>query len=169
MTLNIVPSAEQITRAPKAVLHDHLDGGLRPQTVIDLAADVGHVLPTTDVRELTDWFHRGAASGSLVQYLATFEHTVGVMQSRAAIERVSAECAIDHALDGVVYAEIRFAPELHVPSGLSMHEIIDAVLAGFERGSKEAAAMGHPIRMATLLTAMRTADYADEVARLVVE
>ena len=169
MTLNIVPSAEQITRAPKAVLHDHLDGGLRPQTVIDLAADVGHVLPTTDVRELTDWFHRGAASGSLVQYLETFEHTVGVMQSRAAIERVAAECAIDHALDGVVYAEIRFAPELHVPSGLSMHEIIDAVLAGFERGSKEAAAMGHPIRMATLLTAMRTADYADEVARLVVE
>ena len=169
MTLNVIPTPEQIKRAPKAVLHDHLDGGLRPQTVIELASAAGHALPTTDVSELTNWFHRGAASGSLVQYLDTFQHTVGVMQSREAIERVAAECALDHALDGVVYAEIRFAPELHLPSGLSLQAIIDAVLAGFERGSREAAALGHPIRMATLLTAMRTAEFADEVARLVVE
>lgn len=168
MNLDLVPTAEQIKQAPKAVLHDHLDGGLRPATIVELAAESGHKLPTTDVAELTAWFHRGANSGSLVQYLDTFRHTVGVMQSRAAIERVAAECALDHALDGVVYAEIRFAPELHLPSGLSLQSIVDAVLAGFERGSSEAATLGHPIRMAALLTAMRTAEYADEVAQLVV-
>lgn len=169
MSLDVIPTPEQVKRAPKAVLHDHLDGGLRPQTVIELAAAIGHDLPTTDVIELTDWFHRGANSGSLVQYLDTFQHTFGVMQSVAAIERVAAECAIDHALDGVVYAEVRFAPELHVAGGLALPEVVEAVLAGFERGSREAAALGHPIRMATLLTAMRTARVADDIAKLVVE
>ena len=169
MSLDVIPTSEQVKRAPKAVLHDHLDGGLRPQTVIELAAAIGHDLPTTDVIELTDWFHRGANSGSLVQYLDTFQHTFGVMQSVDAIERVAAECAIDHALDGVVYAEVRFAPELHVAGGLALPEVVEAVLAGFERGSREAAALGHPIRMATLLTAMRTARVADDIAKLVVE
>lgn len=168
MTLTVIPTPEQIKRAPKAVLHDHLDGGLRPQTVIDLAAAMGHSLPTTDVHELTDWFHRGANSGSLVQYLETFQHTYGVMQSVEAISRVAAECALDHALDGVVYAEVRFAPELHIAHGLSLEQVVEAVLAGFDEGSRQAAALGHPIRMATLLTAMRTAEFADPVARLVV-
>ena len=169
MSLDFIPTPEQVKRAPKAVLHDHLDGGLRPQTVVDLAAAIGHELPTTDVAELTRWFHRGADSGSLVQYLETFQHTFGVMQSEAAIERVAAECAIDHALEGVVYAEVRFAPELHVAHGLTLQQVVEAVLAGFERGAAEAAAMGHPIRMATLLTAMRTARVADDIAKLVVD
>ena len=169
MNLETTPTAEQIRKAPKAVLHDHLDGGLRPQTIIELAAAIDHELPTTDVAELTDWFHRGANSGSLVQYLETFQHTFGVMQTVDAIQRVAAECALDHALDGVVYAEVRFAPELHTGLGLTLPQVIEAVLAGFEEGSRQAAALGHPIRMATLLTAMRTAGMADEVARLVVE
>lgn len=169
MTLDVIPTREQILQAPKAVLHDHLDGGLRPQTVIELAAAIDHELPTTDVAELTAWFHRGANSGSLVQYLDTFQHTYGVMQSVEAIKRVAAECAIDHALDGVVYAEVRFAPELHVAQGLTLPQVVEAALAGFEEGSRRAAALGHPITVGTLLTAMRTAEYADAVAHLVVE
>lgn len=169
MSLRVVPSPTQILRAPKALLHDHLDGGLRPQTVIELADAIGHTLPTTDVHALSDWFHRGANSGSLVQYLETFEHTAGVMQTPDAIERVAAECAVDLANDGVVYAEVRFAPELHTSRGLSMAEVVEAVLAGFERGTNEAAASGHSIRMAALLTAMRTEARADDVAKLVVD
>ena len=165
----IRPDAEQILRAPKVLLHDHLDGGLRPQTVIELAAAIGHTLPTTDAAALSDWFHRGADSGSLVQYLETFQHTAGVMQTPGALERVAAECAYDLALDGVVYAEVRFAPELHTERGLSMAEVVEAVLEGFTRGSAEAAAAGHTIRVGALLTAMRTADNADAVARLVVQ
>ncbi|MHB0927342.1 MAG: adenosine deaminase [Candidatus Nanopelagicales bacterium] len=168
MTLAIIPTAEQVRRAPKAVLHDHLDGGLRPQTILELADGIGHALPAQNSAALATWFHRGAASGSLVQYLETFEHTVGVMQTAAALERVAAECAVDLASDGVVYAEVRFAPELHCERGLRMPEIVEAVLAGFERGSRQASAAGHPIHMAALLTAMRTADRAEEVAALTV-
>ena len=168
MTLAVKPSAEQVKRAPKAVLHDHLDGGLRPETILDLAEAIGHELPAQSVSALASWFHRGADSGSLVQYLETFEHTVGVMQTASAIERVAAECAVDLARDGVVYAEVRFAPELHCERGLRMPEVVEAVLAGFARGSRLAANEGSRIRMAALLTAMRTADHAEEVASLVV-
>lgn len=169
MSLNQVPTPEQILRAPKALLHDHLDGGLRPQTVVELAAAIDHELPTTDADALRGWFHRGADSGSLVQYLETFQHTAGVMQTPEALERVAAECALDLATDGVVYAEVRFAPELHTARGLAMPEVVEAVLAGFARGSREAGAAGHGIRVGALLTAMRTEDRADEVARLVVD
>lgn len=169
MTLAITPAQEQILRAPKVLLHDHLDGGLRPQTVIELADALGHTLPATDAVSLGEWFHRGANSCSLVQYLETFQHTAGVMQTESALERVAAECAIDLARDGVVYAEVRFAPELHTSLGLGMPAVIEAVLAGFARGSREAAAAGHPIRVGALLTALRTAGVAQEVARLVVD
>ena len=102
---------ETIRQAPKALLHDHLDGGLRPASVVELAAEQGYsALPTTDVDELTAWFTRGAGGNSLEEYLEAFEHTVGVMQTRDAIERVAAECAEDLATDGVVYADISYAP-----------------------------------------------------------
>ncbi len=169
MGLDYQPSPTQVLRAPKVLLHDHLDGGLRPQTVIELAAACGHVLPTDDAADLQQWFTAAAASGSLVQYLETFAHTVAVMQTAEAIERVAHECAYDLALDGVVYAEVRFAPELHTAAGLSLRAVIDAVLAGFASGSEAAAAAGHPIRVGALLTAMRTADLAEQVATLVVE
>ena len=78
-------------RAPKVLLHDHLDGGLRPSTVIELASEYGYEsLPTTDVDELATWFNRGAKRNDLVLYLETFAHTVGVMQQRDAIERLPA-------------------------------------------------------------------------------
>jgi len=156
--LGIVPSPAQIRFAPKVLLHDHLDGGLRPETVIELAAENGYrALPTTDVDELREWFERGANRHDLALYLETFAHTVGVMQTRDALIRVAAECAEDLAADGVVYAEVRFAPELHVERGLSLDEVVDAVLEGFREGEAAAAASGHTIKVRALLTAMRTA------------
>ena len=125
-----------IQRAPKVLLHDHLDGGLRPATVVELAGEFGYTkLPTTDVDELATWFNRGAKRNDLVLYLETFAHTVGVMQHRDAIERVAYECAQDLAADGVVYAEVRMAPELCTEAGLTLDEVVEAMLAGFERGS----------------------------------
>lgn len=160
---------EIVRRAPKALLHDHLDGGLRPQTIVELAAETGYdKLPTTDADELGRWFVEAADSGSLVRYLETFAHTVGVMQTPAALARVARECAEDLAADGVVYAEVRFAPELHVERGLALPEVVEAVLDGFRQGEAAAAAAGNPIRVGTLLTAMRTAARSREIAELVV-
>ena len=154
---------------PKVVLHDHLDGGLRPQTIVDLAVDQGYDgLPTTDHAALGSWFVEACSSGSLERYLDTFTHTVGVMQTTAALTRVASECAQDLAADGVVYAEIRFAPELHVERGLSLPEVVEAVQAGFREGERLAAAAGHRIRVGTLLTAMRHAARSREIAELVV-
>jgi adenosine deaminase len=159
-----------VRRAPKAVLHDHLDGGLRPSTIIDLAAQNGYdALPSTDPAELERWFVESADSGSLVRYLETFAHTVGVMQTRAALVRVASECAQDLAADGCVYAEVRFAPELHVTQGLALTEVVEAVLEGFRQGEVLAAAEGHPILVRALLTAMRTAARSREIAELVVQ
>ena len=125
-----------ITTLPKVLLHDHLDGGLRPATVIELAQEHGYThLPTHDVAELAAWFNRGAKRNDLVLYLETFAHTVGVMQHRDAIERVSYECALDLAADGVVYAEVRMAPELCTEQGLTLDEVVTAILDGFRRGA----------------------------------
>jgi adenosine deaminase len=156
--------AEAYRRAPKVVLHDHLDGGMRPSTVIELAAEQGYDrLPTTDVAELTRWFARGAEHKDLPKYLSTFEHTVGVLQRKDALIRAAAEAAEDLADDGVVYAEVRFAPELHTEQGLTLDEIVEAVLEGFEIGSR-----GREITIGTLITAMRTAARSYEIAELAV-
>jgi adenosine deaminase len=160
---------ETIRRAPKALLHDHLDGGLRPATVIDLAREFGYDgLPTTDVDDLATWFRRGADRKSLELYLETFAHTVGVLQDRDAIIRVAAECAEDLAADGVVYAEVRYAPELSTEKGLTLDEVVEANLEGFGIGSERAAEAGHPIVMKALVTAMRQAARSVEVAECAV-
>ncbi|MEV1329046.1 adenosine deaminase [Micromonospora costi] len=159
---------EDIVKVPKALLHDHLDGGLRPATIVELAAEVGHELPTTDPEALGRWFVAAADSGSLERYLETFAHTVAVMQTASALRRVAAECALDLAADGVVYAEVRFAPEQHLERDLSLDEVVEAVLAGFAEGSALAAAAGTPIRVGTLLTAMRHAARSQEIAELAV-
>ena len=156
---------DTIRQAPKALLHDHLDGGLRPATVIDLAGEYGYDrLPTTDVDDLAAWFRRGADRKSLELYLETFQHTFGVMQDRDAIIRVAAECAEDLAADGVAYAEVRYAPELSTEKGLTLDEVVEANLEGFRLGSAAAAAAGHPIVMKVLVTAMRQAARSVEVA-----
>ena len=160
---------ENIRRAPKALLHDHLDGGLRPATVLELAAQCGYQgLPATDVESLTSFFRTAAHSGSLVRYLEPFEHTVGVMQTPEALHRVAHECVEDLARDNVVYAEIRFAPELHIDAGLSLDAVVDAVLAGFADGEKAAAASGRAIVVRCLVTAMRHAARSLEIAELAI-
>jgi adenosine deaminase len=160
---------DTIRQAPKALLHDHLDGGLRPATVVDLAREFGYGgLPTTDVDVLAAWIRRGADRKSLELYLETFAHTVGVLQERDAIVRVAAECAEDLAADGVVYAEVRYAPELSTEKGLTLDEVVEANLEGFRVGSLRAAEAGNHIVMKVLVTAMRQAARSVEVAECAV-
>jgi adenosine deaminase len=157
------PSVSQLRQAPKVLLHDHLDGGLRPATVIELAREAGHRLPADDPDELAEWFHRGAYRHDLELYLEPFAHTVGVLQTREALVRVARECAEDLADDGVVYAEVRFAPELHTEGGLSLDQVVEAVLEGFDAGSAD-----RPLTIGTLCTAMRTAARSRDIAELAV-
>ena len=159
-----VPGLEQIRRAPKVLLHDHLDGGLRAATIVELADQTGYTgLPTTDPDELDSWMTRGASRKDLVLYLETFAHTVGVMQTPEALVRVARECAEDLADDGIVYAEVRFAPELHLERDMALDDVVEAVQEGFRVGSE-----GRPIEVRTLLTAMRTAARSLEIADLAV-
>ena len=157
------PSRDEILRAPKVLLHDHLDGGLRPQTVLELAELAGHRLPADDAESLGRWFAESADSGSLVRYLETFDHTVAVMQTEEAIERIARECVADLAADGVVYAEIRYAPEQHVSTGLTLDQVVGAVRSGFEAGMVDA---GGRIVVRQLLTAMRHQARSREIAEL---
>ncbi|HLJ98370.1 MAG TPA: adenosine deaminase [Streptosporangiaceae bacterium] len=155
---------DEIQAAPKVLLHDHLDGGLRPQTVLDLARETGYQdLPAGDAEDLGRKLTAGASRGHLEIYLDAFRHTVGVMQTREALTRVAAECAEDLAADGVVYAEVRFAPELHTGNGLSLDEVVEAVTDGFRKGSAD-----KNITVYALLTAMRTAARSLEIAELAV-
>jgi adenosine deaminase len=169
MALTNVPTPEQIKRLPKVVLHDHLDGGLRPETIIDIAQRIGYSLPTTDPTKLADWFEESCNSGSLERYLETFEHTIAVMQTREDILRVARECALDLARDGVVYAEVRGAPELFTRQGLSLNEVIEATVEGFRLGEKDAAAEGLSIRVESILCALRQNNVAQEVAEKAIE
>ncbi len=159
-----VPSLDQIRRVPKVLLHDHLDGGLRPATIAELADEVGYdQLPARDTAGLTAWFRGVAGSaGSLVRYLEAFDHTVAVMQTEAALVRVARECAEDLAADGIVYAEVRFAPELHT-STLELPVVVEAVLEGFRQGCE-----GTGLTARALLTAMRSAARSREIAELAV-
>ncbi|MBB3041608.1 adenosine deaminase [Nocardioides soli] len=169
----MTPTHDQVRRAPKVLLHDHLDGGLRPQTIIELAADCGHQLPDVGgeptapltAESLGRWFAEAADSGSLVRYLETFDHTVAVMQTGPALTRVARECVEDLAADGVVYAEIRYAPEQHVGTGLTLEEVVAAVQEGFDQG---VAATDGRIVVRQLLTAMRHQARSMEIAQLAV-
>ena len=163
-----IPDRSVIAAAPKVLLHDHLDGGLRPATIVELAGEIGHRLPADGAEALGAWFRDSADSGSLERYLETFAHTVAVMQTREHLARVARECALDLAADGVVYAEVRYAPEQHLEGGLTLDEVVDAVQEGFTQGTAEAAAAGTPIRVGTLVTAMRHAARSMEIAELAV-
>jgi adenosine deaminase len=164
-----MPTLAEIRTVPKVLLHDHLDGGLRPETVFELAREIGYQdLPGTNVEELTRRLTEGAHRGHLEVYLDAFRHTVAVMQTPDALRRVAAECAADLAADGVVYAEVRFAPELHTERGLSLDEVVQAVLEGFRQGSANAGQRGRGITVYALLTAMRTAARSLEIAELAV-
>jgi adenosine deaminase len=159
-----VLTLEEIRAVPKVLLHDHLDGGLRPQTVLELARETGYAdLPADNAEDLAKRLTEGASRGHLEVYLDAFRHTVGVMQTPQALYRVAYECAEDLAADGVVYAEVRFAPELHTAGGLTLDEVVHAVLSGFHDGRRD-----HGITVYALLTAMRTAARSLEIAELAV-
>ncbi|MBI3429867.1 MAG: adenosine deaminase [Actinobacteria bacterium] len=165
-----IPTQEQIKRLPKALLHDHLDGGLRPQTIIDIADEIGYTaLPTKDAEELGNWFREACDSGSLVRYLETFSHTIAVMQRPQDIVRVARECVVDLARDGVVYAEVRGAPELFTEKGLTMSDVVESTLEGYRLGEAEARAEGREIRVVSILCGMRQNERSQEVAELVVK
>ncbi|HMK38503.1 MAG TPA: adenosine deaminase [Bacteroidota bacterium] len=150
---------------PKVVLHDHLDGGLRPSTIIELARETGYdKLPTLDAGELTTWFHRGAGRGSLPLYLEGFAHTCGVMQTEDALERVAYEMIEDMHRDGVVYVETRFAPVFHTARGLHWDNVVNAVLRGLERGHRE-----FGVEYGLILCAMRNMRLSQEMAELAVD
>ncbi|HET7677224.1 MAG TPA: adenosine deaminase [Candidatus Limnocylindrales bacterium] len=159
-----VLDSEVIRQAPKVLLHDHLDGGLRPETVVELARGIGYQqLPTTDPTELAAWFKRGAEGRSLPLYLEGFAHTVALLQTREALTRVARECAEDLAADGVVYAEVRYAPELSTQSGLGLDEVVEAILEGFREGAARSG-----VTVGFLVTAMRQAERSLEIAELAV-
>ncbi len=151
---------------PKIVLHDHLDGGLRAGTILELAEDAGREMPESDATSLGAWFLQAASAGSLPRFLGTFEHTVGVMQTRPALERVAREAVLDHAADGAIYVELRYAPEQHLAGGLELQQVVDAVQAGVEDGVAEAREAGSPIRVGVLFTGIRQASRSLEIARL---
>ena len=156
-----------IRAVPKVLLHDHLDGGLRPATIVELAREVGHTLPADDADSLGTWFTESADSGSLERYLETFDHTVAVMQRADHITRIARECVQDLAADGVVYAEVRYAPEQHLDGGLTLEEVVRAVQEGFDEGMAEVS--GRPIVVRQLLTAMRHQARSREIAELAVK
>lgn len=151
---------------PKVSLHDHLDGGLRPATMLEIADEVGHTLPASTPDALATWFTDAANSGSLERYLTTFAHTTALMQRAEDLRRVSAEWVLDQAADGVVAAETRWAPEQHQTMGLSLDETVEAVAQGLRDGMAQAKAAGTPIIARQILCAMRHADRSLEIARL---
>ncbi len=166
---HVLPGTDVVVESlPKVSLHDHLDGGVRPQTIVDLAAHASIEIPTTDARALGEWFRAQADSGSLPDYLSTFSVTLSVMQTADNLERIAGEFVDDLVADGVVYAEIRWAPELHGEAGLGLDESVDAVQRGIEGGIARAEKSGRPIRVGQLLCAMRQADRALEIAELAI-
>lgn len=156
---------EDIIRlAPKVMLHDHLDGGLRPKTIIELAKEIKYdKLPSLDAGELADWFHQGANKGNLVEYLMGFEHTTAVMQTKEALKRVAYEMMEDMKNDGVCYIETRFAPVFHAAKGLHHDEIVEAVLEGLEKGKKD-----FNVGYGLILCGMRNMENTLEIAELAV-
>ncbi len=168
-TQNLLPGTDIALEAlPKVSLHDHLDGGLRPATIVELAAEIGYELPAgaTDAESLGQWFAAQANSGSLVQYLTTFDVTIAVMQTHDALVRVAREFVEDLAADGVVWGEIRWAPEQHLQKGLSLDEAVEAVQQGLDEGVEAARGAGTSIRVGQLVSAMRHADRGLEIAQL---
>ena len=166
MSDQVVPDQDWLRHLPKVSLHDHLDGGLRPQTIIDLAGPIGLELPAADAAGLAAWFAEKSDSGSLVEYLKTFDLTVGVMQTREGLVRVAREFVEDLAEDGVVWGEIRWAPEQHLSRGLTLDEAVEAVQEGLDAGVAAAQDAGHRIRVGQLVSAMRHLDRGTEIAEL---
>ena len=160
----------EIKKSPKVLLHDHLDGGVRSETLIELAQECGYPnLPKDNPKDLAQWYWDACNDGSLELYLETFEHTISLMQTQEQIIRVAREAVIDLALDGVVYAEIRGAPELFTRKGLTLNQVIEATNEGFAQGMKEALGKGFKIQVNNILCALRQNKVSFEIAQKVLE
>ncbi|MCH8571692.1 adenosine deaminase [Nesterenkonia sp. AY15] len=157
---------EQLRNLPKVSLHDHLDGSLRPETLIELAAEIGHELPSQDSEELAERFRQNANSGSLEKYLEAFAHTTAVMQTPQNLRRVAKEYVEDLAADGIIYSEVRWAPEQHQEQGLSLDEAVEAVQEGLNQGMETVAEQDGVIVVGQLVSAMRQSDRADEIVEV---
>jgi Adenosine deaminase len=155
-------------KLPKISLHDHLDGGLRPQTILEIADEIGYQLPEKDEHGLATWFYQSSNSGSLERYLTTFDHTLAVMQKPEHLRRIATEAVLDLHEDGVIYAELRWAPEQNQHAGLSLQEAVDAVQDGLEEGMQLVEAMGGFIRTGQIICAMRQGSRSLEIAELAV-
>jgi len=153
---------------PKVSLHDHLDGGVRPQTILEIADEAGVAAPAGDAKALSRWFTAQSETGSLVEYLKSFDLVVSVMQTEQALTRITREFVTDLAADGVIYGEVRWAPEQHLAAGLTPEQAVRAVQRGIEEGEDEADAAGRSIRVGQILSAMRQGDRALEIAKLAV-
>lgn len=164
----VLPGGVAVNSLPKVSLHDHLDGGLRPATIIDLAAELDLDLPSHNAHDLGDWFANQSDSGSLVEYLKTFDVTLSVMQTAEGLARIAREFVEDLHADGVIYGEVRWAPEQHLTRGLSLDETVEAVQSGIDEGIAAVAKLGSSIRIGQLVSAMRHADNGLEVAKLAV-
>ena len=162
--------ASVVADLPKVVLHDHLTGGMRPTTLVELADRAGYdALPSRDPEEVARWFVEAGNAGSLPAHLEAFAHTTAVTQTAESLTRIAREAVEDLAGDRVVYAELRIAPELHVDGGLSMQEVVDAVVEGLGQGEQAATEAGHDITARLILSAMRDRDRSVEVAQLLVD
>jgi adenosine deaminase len=153
---------EMIRKVPKIELHDHLDGGVRPTTIVELSREYNLPLPQSDGDSMAEWFHRGANRKSLGLYLEGFAITIGVMQTSESLERIAREAIEDLAEDNVVYAEIRFAPIQHMERGLNLEQVVEAVLRGLEAGKTATGT-----RYGLILCAMR--DQPSEVSLEIAE
>lgn len=156
--LMIIPTEDIVRKLPKVLLHEHLDGGLRPSTILEIAEKEKVDLPESTPEKLAEWFHRGCNRGSLAQYLEGFGTTIAVMQSKEALERIAYEAIVDAALDNIAYIEIRFHPGFHTHKGLTLEGVMNAVLSGFERGEKETG-----VAWGVIVCAMRNMDPAISV------
>lgn len=160
---------EQLKALPKVALHEHLDGGLRGETVIDHLGDIGHEVPCMDADTLEGWFFEQADSGSLPSYLQTFDYTVAAMRNREHLVRVAKEAVEDLAADGVAYAELRWAPEQHVTRDLTVEQAVEAVRDGIADGVAAAEADGRPIVARQILTSMRHGEPTTDIAQLALD
>ena len=157
-----------IAALPKISLHDHLDGGLRTSTILEIADEIGLATPAADPESLQAWFDESCDSGDLVDYLKTFDLTIAVMQTPEHLQRVAREFVQDLGADGVIYGEIRWAPEQHLAKGLSLDEVVEAVQDGLDAGVADVRAAGGSIRVGQLVSAMRHLDRGLEIAELAV-
>jgi len=161
--------SQEIIDLPKVLLHDHIDGGLRPQTIIELASKINLPLPSHEADAFQKLIYEACNQGSLEKYLKNFDYTIAVMQTEDNLIRVARECVLDLAADGIHYAEVRGAPELFTRHGLSMRNVVEATLEGLRQGIQEAKNLGSSITTNLIICAMRQNNLSLEAAQLALE